>query len=102
MKRNYIFQNHKISTSMKLVIVGLCFLFITAGIGCTSQNKIPSASYNAASQQEIINLSKDKWQWMADKNIDKLTTLFHDKSKFVHMSGTWKKTEELDIIKSGS
>ena len=39
---------------------------------------------------------------MADKNVDKLAPLFHDKSKFVHMSGTWKKTEELDIIKTGS
>lgn len=39
---------------------------------------------------------------MADKNVDKLATLFHDKSKFVHMSGTWKKDEELEIIKTGS
>ncbi|MBU2525090.1 MAG: nuclear transport factor 2 family protein [Bacteroidetes bacterium] len=53
-------------------------------------------------EQEIIQLSKDKWQWMADKNVDKLEPLFHEKSKFVHMSGTWKKEEELEIIKSGS
>ncbi|QDK80473.1 nuclear transport factor 2 family protein [Spirosoma sp. KCTC 42546] len=53
-------------------------------------------------QQEIIDLSKQKWQWMADKNVDKLAQLFDDKSKFVHMSGTWKKDEELDIIKTGS
>ena len=39
---------------------------------------------------------------MADKNVDKLEPLFHDESKFVHMSGTWKKDEELEIIKSGS
>ena len=39
---------------------------------------------------------------MADKNVDKLSPLFHDKSKFVHMSGTWKKAEELEIIKTGS
>ena len=39
---------------------------------------------------------------MADKNVDNLATLFHEKSKFVHMSGTWKKDEELEIIKSGS
>jgi len=52
--------------------------------------------------KEIIKLSKDKWQWMADKNVAKLASLFHDKSKFVHMSGTWKKDEELEIIKTGS
>jgi len=39
---------------------------------------------------------------MAEKNIEKLDLLFHDKSKFVHMSGTWKKEEELEIIKTGS
>ena len=38
---------------------------------------------------------------MADKNVKKLAPLFDDKSKFVHMSGTWKKDEELDIIKTG-
>ncbi|MCU0369680.1 MAG: nuclear transport factor 2 family protein [Cyclobacteriaceae bacterium] len=57
---------------------------------------------NSAVEQELIALSKDKWQWMADKNIERLATLFHDESKFVHMSGTWKKDEELDIIKTGS
>jgi hypothetical protein len=52
-------------------------------------------------EQEVIQLSKQKWQWMADKNVEKLASLFDDKSKFVHMSGTWKKDEELDIIKTG-
>ena len=55
----------------------------------------------SAADKEIRDLSKAKWQWMADKNVDKLTSLFHDKSKFVHMSGTWKKNEEVDIIKTG-
>ena len=39
---------------------------------------------------------------MADKDVGKLASLFHDKSKFVHMSGTWKKDRELEIIESGS
>jgi hypothetical protein len=60
------------------------------------------AQSNNAEQEVILNLSKEKWQWMADKSVDKLGSLFHDKSKFVHMSGTWKKNEELDIIKTGS
>jgi Domain of unknown function (DUF4440) len=53
-------------------------------------------------EQELIQLSKDKWQWMADKDVEKLEKLFDAQSKFVHMSGTWKKDEELEIIKSGS
>lgn len=62
-----------------------------------------TASYaQSAAEQELIDLSKQKWQWMADKNLDELTALFHDESKFVHMSGSWKKTRELEIIESGS
>ncbi|VXB90706.1 conserved exported hypothetical protein [Flavobacterium sp. 9R] len=52
-------------------------------------------------EQEVIQLSKDKWQWMADKNVDKLTPLFDDKSVFVHMGGSWGKTQEINVIKSG-
>lgn len=52
--------------------------------------------------EQLVQLSKDKWQWMADKDVEKLEKLFHEQSKFVHMSGTWKKAEELDIIKTGS
>ncbi|GEL11073.1 protein of unknown function [Flavobacterium glycines] len=66
------------------------------------ENKTNTAAKSyTATEQEVIQLSKDKWQWMADKNVDKLKLLFDDKSKFVHMSGTWKKDEELDIIKTG-
>jgi hypothetical protein len=61
-----------------------------------------SFAQNNKQVEQIIQLSKDKWQWMADKDVDKLEKLFHEKSKFVHMSGTWKKAEELDIIKTGS
>ena len=53
-------------------------------------------------KKEIKELSKVKWEWMAEKNVDKLAILFHDKSKFVHMSGSWKKDRELEIIESGS
>lgn len=53
-------------------------------------------------EQGIIELSKNKWHWMADKDVDKLEPLFHKQSKFVHMSGTWNKDRELEIIKTGS
>ncbi len=52
-------------------------------------------------EQEVILLSKQKWQWMADKNIDSLNPLFDDKAVFVHMGGSWGKTQEINIIKSG-
>lgn len=51
--------------------------------------------------QEIINLSKQKWIWMSDKNADALSSLFHAKSMFVHMGGSWGKEQEINVIKSG-
>ncbi len=84
---------------MRHSIIGL-FLLLLTNRPANSQN-FDRKSKNGL-EQEIILLSKEKWQWMADKNVDKLATLFHDKSKFVHMSGTWKKDEELEIIKTGS
>jgi Domain of unknown function (DUF4440) len=52
-------------------------------------------------QEQIIALSKQKWQWMADKNVAMLNNLFDDKAMFVHMGGTWGKTTELNTIKEG-
>ena len=52
-------------------------------------------------EQEVINLSKEKWRWMSECDIDALDALFQEKSVFVHMGGSWGKERELDIIKSG-
>ncbi|MCS4226328.1 nuclear transport factor 2 family protein [Sphingobacterium sp. BIGb0165] len=78
---------------MKKAIIAL--LFVVVGMQL-------SFAQSSSVEQELKELSKNKWQWMADKNVAKLASLFHDKSKFVHMSGTWKKDEELEIIKTGS
>ena len=53
------------------------------------------------SDETIKQLSKDKWQWMANKDADKLADLFDEKCEFVHMGGTWGKAREVDIIKAG-
>lgn len=78
--------------NMKRIIVCLFLIFLSVQLGF-SQSK---------AEQEVLQLSKDKWQWMANKDLDKLSNLFDEKSKFLHMSGTWKKAEELEIIKTGS
>jgi hypothetical protein len=82
---------------MKAKLFGLLLMILSVQLSHAQQAK----TYTAA-EQEIISLSKQKWQWMADKQIDSLAPLFHEESKFVHMGGTWKKQEELDVIKSGS
>ena len=86
---------------MKSINAVLFSLISIVIIGCLPQKNITSAANGAKAGQELINLSKEKWQWMADKDVVRLALLFHDQSKFVHMSGTWKKAEELDVIKSG-
>ena len=52
-------------------------------------------------EQEVINLSKEKWLWMSERNVDALDALFHEKSIFVHMGGAWGKEREMEIIKDG-
>lgn len=81
---------------MKACLLGLC-LFVVSAQSMPAQTSTQSRT----DSDDIINLSKEKWQWMSDKNVEKLAMLFDDKSKFVHMSGTWKKGEELDIIRTG-
>lgn len=63
----------------------------------------PSAGTTATTkaQQEVVGLSKQKWQWMSERNVDALSALFHEDAVFVHMGGTMSRTQELDVIKSG-
>jgi len=83
---------------MKTTIIGL-FLIILGMQSSFAQNQ--AAKSFTAAEQEIVNLSKEKWQWMADKNADKLADFFHEKSMFVHMGGSWGKEQEVNIIKGG-
>jgi hypothetical protein len=56
---------------------------------------------NIKSEQEVINLSKEKWRWMSERKLDSLAALFHEKAVFVHMGGTMSRDQELDVIRSG-
>ena len=78
--------------NIKTTIFGLLFFFTSGQIALAQSTDI---------EQEIKELSQQKWQWMADKNADKLAELFHEKAKFVHMGGTWGKDREVDIIRNG-
>lgn len=86
---------------MKVSILGLCLLVISVQSSFAQQNANASAAKPSAAEQEIINLSKQKWLWMSDKNVDTLNLLFHEKSMFVHMGGSWGKEQEVNIIRSG-
>jgi hypothetical protein len=76
---------------MNTTIIGLFLIIVSVQLSFAQ----------SSAEQEIINLSKEKWQWMADKNADKLADFFHEKSMFVHMGGSWGKEQEVNIIKGG-
>lgn len=76
---------------MKVSLLALCFLLLS----------VLSFAQQQQQEQELLTLSKDKWQWMADKNAAVLDSLFHEKSMFVHMGGSWGKQQEMNVIKSG-
>lgn len=89
---------------MKTTIIGLIFLIMCAQLSFGQREYPPLNPTNrtfSSAEQEIINLSKDKWQWMADKKADTLKNFFHDKAMFVHMGGSWDKEREVNIIKNG-
>lgn len=78
--------------NMKTSILGLVFTLLGAQL---------ALAQSASTEQEVIKLSQEKWQWMADKDVEKLSNLFHKKAMFVHMGGSWGTERELDIIESG-
>jgi hypothetical protein len=86
---------------MKTTILGLLLIIVGVQLSFGQTGLNPTNRTFTAAEQEVIDLSKDKWQWMADKNADKLADLFHEKSMFVHMGGSWGKEQEVNIIKNG-
>ncbi|MBN1895455.1 nuclear transport factor 2 family protein [bacterium] len=83
-------------------ILGLSLFIMNVQGSCALQKETASSAASITNaEQEIIHLSKQKWQWMADKNVNKLDSLFHEKAMFVHMGGAWGKEQEINVIKSG-
>ena len=88
---------------MKVALLGLCLLI--AGVpGSSAQQKQgdPPTTGRTNAEQELIRLSKEKWRWMSERKVDALATLFHDESVFVHMGGTMSRSQELEVIRSGT
>lgn len=87
-----------------MFIAALCLLCASAVTANTTANGSPADAPELptlAAEQSLLQLSKQKWQWMADKDVVSLDKLFDAKSVFVHMGGSWGKPQELDVIQSG-
>lgn len=79
-----------------LVITTFMLLALTVGVNAQKQQRVFTTE-----EQVIVDLSNNKWDWMAEKNVDKLAELFHENSQFVHMGGYWGKQQELETIRTG-
>jgi Domain of unknown function (DUF4440) len=87
---------------MNISILGLCFLMVAMqSSGAPQKQADPQATSRTKSEQDVISLSKEKWRWMSERNVDSLAALFDDEAVFVHMGGTMSKNQELEVIRGG-
>jgi hypothetical protein len=52
-------------------------------------------------EAELVALSRQKWDWMSQRKMERLAALFHEQAVFVHMGATMTKEQELEVISSG-
>jgi hypothetical protein len=58
-------------------------------------------SQRAGQEEVVLGLSRDKWLWMADRNMSELEALFHPSARFVHMGATMDREAELNVVRGG-
>jgi siroheme synthase len=85
---------------MRHIVVALAAISIFSAAPARAQT--PATSRDTSAERAILDLSKAKWRWMAERNVDSLSALFDTQAMFVHMGGSWGKDQEIDIIKSGN
>lgn len=86
----------------RVAILAICML--AAGVQGASQAPSrpgPSPVDRTNTSEEIVNLSREKWRWMSERNMDSLEKLFHEDAVFVHMGGAMSRTQELEVIRTG-
>lgn len=84
---------------MNRIIVTLVGFFLVYSSPAMAQN--PTTPRDTNAEQAILDLSKTKWRWMAERKADSLAALFDDQAVFVHMGGTMSRGQELEVIRSG-
>lgn len=62
-------------------IITLALLLFAFSAGAGAQERLREFT---AEEQAIADLSEAKWDWMSEKNVEKLDSLFHESAQFVH------------------
>jgi hypothetical protein len=88
---------------MKRIAVRLVALLVAASSPAAAQGGAAPIPVRKASaeEQQLLDLSRTKWRWMAEKKADTLAAFFDSAAVFVHMGGAWGAAQEVDIIRSG-
>jgi hypothetical protein len=84
-------------------MLGVWLLIASVASSGAAQDRVtPSGGRNTTAEQEVLSLSKAKWRLMSERKVDSLAALFHEEAVFVHMGGTMTRSQELDVIRSGT
>jgi 4-carboxymuconolactone decarboxylase len=87
---------------MNLTVIALWLVMASVQASpAPDRQATPASAPVTKADQEVIDLSKEKWRWMAERNVEALDRLFDENAVFVHMGGTMSKSQELAVIKSG-
>lgn len=97
-----VLDHPPITTFMKRIVLTFVALTLARTAPAAAQaTTVPAAAAYTKVEQEVLDLSRAKWRWMAEKKADTLATLFHENAIFVHMGGAWGRKQEVDIIRGG-
>lgn len=87
---------------MKASSLAVALLLATTSASAAFSQPAGAVSAPTRSEQQLLDLSRERWVWMAERKLAALDALFHEKAKFVHMGGTMTKVQELEVIRTGS
>ena len=87
---------------MKTSTIGVGLILASVLWSCAPERELATSAAGAAyDEQELLDLSRQKWLWMSERDVDALEALFHEEAVFVHMGGTMTRERELGVIRSG-
>ena len=89
---------------MQWKLVALCLCVVAGSADAIAQTQTPAPVpqvQQTKDEKDVIELSRQKWQWMAERKTEALDKLIDPQAVFVHMGATFTKSEELGVIESG-
>jgi ketosteroid isomerase-like protein len=84
-------------------LLSICAAMLTVSVAA-AEAKTPRERQSAqisTHSKMLLDLSRQKWVWMAERKTDQLSALFHEDAAFVHMGATLSKDQELNVIATG-